>query len=119
MRRCLWGHDPETCPMRTLTLPALPQRLDALAKRARAFREQPPPEALRRLGVRGAAHDDQRRQPRAPRRKRSVRCRIAEQHGEILIRAEPVAHALRFGDPELAEFRPERLDQLHLIAMCD
>jgi hypothetical protein len=35
------------------------------------------------------------------------------------VRAEPVAQALRFGDPDAAEFRPERLDQLHLIAMRD
>ena len=68
--------------------------------------------AARRASISGV-------EPRAPRRERAMRRREAEQHRKILKRAEPVAQALRFRDPQLAELRPERLDQLHLIAMRD
>ena len=43
----------------------------------------------------------------------------ALQHRKILERAEPVAQPLRLRDPELSELRPQRLDQLHLIAVRD
>ena len=49
--------------------------------------------------------------------KRAVRHREALQHREILERAEPVAQPLRLRDPELSELRPQRLDQLHLVAV--
>ena len=46
-----------------------------------------------------------------------MRLGVARQHGEILIRAEPVAQLLRLPDPAPAEPWPQRLDDLHLIAM--
>ena len=41
------------------------------------------------------------------------------QHREILERAEPVAQALRFVDPDAPEPRPGRLDQFHLVTVLD
>ena len=67
----------------------------------------------------GMARRDRRRQFCAPVRQRPMRLREARQHGEVLARPEPFPQPLRFADPDFAEARPERLDQLHLIAVHD
>jgi hypothetical protein len=59
---------------------SLPQRLDASAERARLFGEHAAGDARRRLGVRGLALRDERREARAPRRQRLMRRREGEQH---------------------------------------
>ncbi len=41
------------------------------------------------------------------------------EHREILTGAEPVAQALRFLRPDFSKPRPERLNQIHLVAMLD
>ena len=43
----------------------------------------------------------------------------AGQHRQILAGAELVAQALGFLRPDLAEPRPQRFDQIHLVAMLD
>ena len=48
-----------------------------------------------------------------------MRCGQFGEHCEILAGAEPVAQALRFLRPYLSEPWPERLDQIHLVAMLD
>ena len=60
---------------------------------------------------------DHRLQPRAPARQRLMRLGIARQHREVLILAEPVAQLLRLAHPAPPEPRPQRLDDLHLIAV--
>src|SRR5262249_32437158 len=50
---------------------------------------------------------------------RMVRRRHVGEHREILVGAEPLAQPLRLGDPDLADLRPQRLDQLHLVAVLD
>src|SRR5690348_2177254 len=96
---------------------SLPERLEPSAKRLRLFGNEPAPDPLSRLRVLLLPRQNERRQPRPPRRQRAVRHRKAAQNREILEGSEPVAQPLRFGHPELAELRPERLDQLHLVAM--
>ena len=41
------------------------------------------------------------------------------EHRKIVMPAEPVAQALRLLDPDVAEPRPQRLHQLHLITVND
>ena len=60
-----------------------------------------------------------RRQARAPMRQRLMRLGEALQHFEVLALAEPAAQSLGFVGPHPAEARPQRLDQLHLIAHVD
>ena len=60
-----------------------------------------------------------RRQPRAPMRQRLMRPGEPLEHCEVLAFAEPVAQPLGFLGPHAAEARPQRLDQLHLVAMID
>ena len=39
------------------------------------------------------------------------------EHVEIVVGAQPVAQPLRLADPQLAQARPQRLDQLHLVTV--
>ena len=96
-----------------------PQRFEAPAECLWPLGEQAARDALRGLRVRGLA-----RRINGVRRERHgasapMRRREAAQHREILERAEPVAQPLRLRDPQPAEFRPQRLDQFHLVAVRD
>ena len=46
-----------------------------------------------------------------------MRLGVARQHREVLVLAEPVAKLLRLAHPASAKPRPQRLDQLHLVAV--
>ena len=96
-----------------------PQRAEPLAERLRLFREQAAGKAAGVLQMRGAAVLDHRREPRAPGRQQPMRRGEARQNRQILAGAELVAQALRLLHPQLGEARPQRLDQLHLVAVLD
>ncbi len=69
------------------------------------------------VDMRGPALGDRRREPRAPARQRLVRSGEALEHQQVLVLAEPVAQPLRLAGPHLDEARPQRLDDVHLVAM--
>ena len=83
----------------------------------RLLGEQPAGDAPRRRDMLRLPLADHRLQPRAPTRQRLMRLGVARQHREVLILAEPVAQLLRLPHPAPPEPRPQRLDELHLIAM--
>ena len=48
-----------------------------------------------------------------------MRRRLFGENGEILTRTELIAQALRFLRPYLSQARPERFDEIHLVAVLD
>ena len=48
-----------------------------------------------------------------------MRRRQFRENGEILARTELIPQALRFLRPYLSQTRPQRLDDIHLVAMLD
>ena len=54
---------------------------------------------------------------RAPGRERPVGHRQAREHEHVLMLAEPIAQPLRFAAPHLDEARPQRLDDVDLVAV--
>ena len=75
-----------------------------------------------RLGggdVAALARGNRRLEPRAPGGERLAGFRELPQHLEILMLAEPLAQPLRLRDPHLGEPLPQRLHDLHLVAMDD
>ena len=95
----------------------IPHRFETLAECLRPLGEQPAGDAPRRRDVLRLPLADHRLQPRAPTRQRLMRLGVARQHREVLNLAEPVAQLLRLAHPASPEPRPQRLDDLHLIAM--
>ena len=97
----------------------LPHRFEPVPERLRQFQEQTPGNTLRRHDMCGLALRDRGRQSGAPMRQRLVRAGKTRQHEHVLMLAEPIAQPLRFADPHLDEARPERLDDLELVAVDD
>ena len=98
---------------------ACPQPFEAALERARFFREQTTRLSHRRFDVIALSRLDRRHESRAPARQRRFPCGERGKHREILVLAEAIAHALRLVDPEAAQSWPQRLGQLHLVAMHD
>src|SRR5215471_19865608 len=90
---------------------------------------QPPPQRIRlfdenaRGNARGAhdmggpAFGDRGGQARAPASERLMRPREAGEHEHVLMLAEPIAQPLRLAAPYFDEARPQRLDDVDLIAV--
>src|SRR5215475_10315541 len=118
-RRSMRSIHPGAARRRRARRRGVPQCLDAAAKRLRPFGEQARRQALcdRHVGV--LALLDRRREPAAPGRQGMVWCRRPPEQREIPMRPEALAQALSLGHPQLAQPRPQRLGQLHLIAMLD
>src|SRR5262249_36522930 len=98
---------------------ALPQGFEPAAERLRPLRQEPARQARDALEVLLLPRRDQRREARAPGRERLMRGGEGRQYAQVVVRAQPVAQALRLLDPETAHARPQRLDQLELVAMLD
>ncbi len=82
-----------------------------------AFRQTAAGDTLRGRDMLRLPLADHRLQARTPARQRLVRLGIARQHREVLNLAESVAQLLRLAHPAPPEPRPQRLDNLHLIAV--
>src|SRR5262249_30950740 len=113
----------------------IPRLLAAIGKypwlppTARPHGRQPPAQRVwlfdenARGNARGARHmggpafGDRGRQTRAPARERLMRPREAGEHEHVLMLAEPIAQPLRLAAPHLDEARPQRLDDVDLIAV--
>ena len=109
------------CTRRLLrsVLPASHKALSRAPERLRPLGEQAGRDAARRRDMVGLAHGDHRREARAPRRQRLMRCGKRGENDEILIVAEAVAQSLRLAGPQFPEPRPQGLEQIHLIAVHD
>ena len=97
-----------------------PTRLsEPVAERLRLFGKQPQRDACGAVRKFGGALGARRRQPRAPVRQRLMRPGEPLEDLEILAAAEPVAQPFGLLGPHPAVARPQRFDQIHLVAVID
>jgi len=104
---------------RRLSAAAVPQRLDAAAKRLRLLGKNALGKPPRRRRMVRLPLIDRRREPGTPRRQRSMRRGQSGEHDEVMVRAQTFAQPLRLRYPQLAQARPHRLDEFHLVAVRD
>jgi hypothetical protein len=96
-----------------------PQRGKALPECLGLFGKKPPGEALRGSDVSRLPFRNQGLKLRTPAGERLMGPGQSLQDDEVVVGAEAVAQALRLGNPQAHELRPQRVGKFHLVAMLD
>jgi len=104
-------------PLVPLVGAMLPQRRKALTECLGFLGEQTPGKAVRAFDVGGPPLHNQGRELRAPASERLIGLGQSLQDHEVLVGAETVAQPLSLRHPQPHELRPQRLGELHLVAV--